>query len=120
VIPPQEPFVNTAGTITNIAFGEFACVSIIHSVAGSTRSKHFHKQDSHILYVLEGVMHYWERPLDGEYPLHPQVLLAGESLFTPPLVVHKTYFPVATTLISCSKLPRDHESHESDVVRVDG
>lgn len=118
VIPPSEPFVNAAGRITNIAFGQFACVSIIESLAGSTRSNHWHKEDSHVLYVLEGVMHYWERALDGEYERQPIVLLAGESIYTPPRRPHRTYFPVHTTLISCSKLPRDHENHEADVVRV--
>lgn len=118
VIPPNEPFVNAAGKITNVAFGEFRCVSIIESVAGSERSKHFHLTDSHVLYVLDGVMHYWERLLDGDYPDKPTVVLAGEAIFTGPMLVHKTYFPVATVLISASKNARDHESHEADVVRV--
>lgn len=118
VIPPRPPFGNLAGRIINVAFGDFRCVSLIESVAGSTRSMHFHKTDSHVLYVLSGVMHYWERALDSEYPAHPTVLLPGESVFTPALVVHKTYFPVATVLISASKNPRDTISHEADLVRV--
>jgi uncharacterized RmlC-like cupin family protein len=120
VIAPNEPFVNAAGRIINVAFGEFRCVSIIESIAGSTRSKHYHRTDSHVLYVLSGVMHYWQRELDGEYPIAPTIVLEGESIFTPALVVHKTYFPVATVLISASKNPRDTDSHEADVVRVDG
>ncbi len=119
VMLDHEPFVNDAGKITNIAFGEFRCVSLIESNAGAWRSKHWHKTDSHVLYVLSGVMHYWERELDGEYELHPRVLLKGESVFTGPRKVHKTYFPVATVLVSASSNPRDTESHEADLVRVD-
>jgi mannose-6-phosphate isomerase-like protein (cupin superfamily) len=118
VIRPGEAFVNDAGSITNIAFGEFRCVSIIRSNAGSWRSKHYHMTDTHVLYVLSGEMHYWERELDGEYPEEPTVVHAGESVFTPALLVHKTYFPRETVLISMSKNPRDHVAHESDVVRV--
>ena len=119
VIPPLAPFLNDAGSITNIAFGEFRCVSIIRSLAGSRRSRHYHQTDSHLLYVLEGCMHYFERELDGSYPDWPVVVEQGQSIFTPPLVVHQVYFPVNTVLISASKNSRDHESHESDVVRVE-
>ena len=118
VIPPAAPFINAAGSITNIAFGEFRCVSLIRSLAGSWRSRHWHKTDSHLLYVLEGCMHYWERELDGEYEMEPVVVRQGESIFTPALVVHKTFFPVNTVLISASKNSRDHDNHEADVVRV--
>jgi mannose-6-phosphate isomerase-like protein (cupin superfamily) len=115
---PPPPFLNDAGSITNIAFGDFACVGIIRSFAGSYRSKHYHQTDSHVLYVLEGEMLYWERELDGDYgpPIRVQ---QGEAIETGPLVVHQTYFPVNTVLISASKLQRDHQSHESDVVRVE-
>lgn len=113
-----DTFVNAAGSITNIAFGEFRCVSIIRSRAGSHRSKHWHKTDSHLLYVLSGGMYYWERALDGEYG-EPVYYGAGQSVETGPNVVHQTYFPLETVLISCSRNPRDHVSHESDVVRVE-
>jgi len=117
---PDGAFVNDAGWIANIGFGEFRCVGLIFSKAGSWRSKHFHKTDAHVLYVLSGEMHYWERDLDGEYGPEPVILKAGEQYYTGPLLVHKTFFPVDTVLISMSKNPRDHVSHETDVVRVDG
>lgn len=121
-IGPVHPdaFVDERGWIENIAFGEFRCVGLIFSKAGSVRSNHWHKTDSHVLYVLSGEMHYYERDLDGEYGPEPVVLQAGQSYYTGPRLVHRTFFPVDTVLISCSKNPRDHESHESDVVRVDG
>ncbi len=115
----ETSFVNDAGSITNIAFGKFECVSLIRSNAGSFRSKHYHLTDSHVLYVLEGEMWYWERELNGDYPAEPIVVRRGESVFTGPLVVHQTYFPKFTTLISCSAKPRDTQSHEADVVRVE-
>jgi quercetin dioxygenase-like cupin family protein len=118
VIPAPEAFVNDAGTIRNIAFGEFRCVSIIESRAGAWRSNHYHRTDAHLLYVLSGKMIYWECAIGSEYPADPLVLEAGDSVFTHPLRAHKTYFPVDSVLISCSKNPRDHESHEADVVRV--
>ena len=64
-------------------------------------------------------MEYFERALDGEYPSEPTIVNQGEAIFTPPLIAHQTFFPVNTTLISLSKLPRDHDSHESDVNRLE-
>jgi quercetin dioxygenase-like cupin family protein len=118
IVRAGAAFVNEAGSITNLAFGNFACISLIRTLAGKYRSRHYHQSDEHVLYVLEGRMLYWERELDGEYGA-PVEVIQGESIRTGPLVVHQTYFPVNTVLISCSKKARDHETHESDVVRVD-
>jgi mannose-6-phosphate isomerase-like protein (cupin superfamily) len=110
--------VNAAGSITNIAIGDFRTVSIIRSLAGQYRSRHYHLTDEHVLYVQEGRMLYWERELDGEYG-EPIEVNVGEAIRTGPLVVHQTYFPVNTTLLSMAKNPRDSKSHEADVVRVE-
>ena len=72
-----------------------------------------------MLYVLEGEMWYWERPIDGAYSSAATIIRRGECRYTPPLVVHQTYFPKFTTLISCSARRRDRANHESDVVRVE-
>lgn len=118
IVRPSPSFVDARGSITNIHVGPSETVSLIRSLAGTFRSKHYHQRDSHILYVLEGRMVYWERELDGEYS-EPKTVEQGEAIFTGPLLVHQTYFPVNTVLLSMSKLPRDHESHEKDVVRVE-
>ena len=118
VVRPGPAFVNSAGSITNIAIGEFSTVSIIRSNAGSYRSRHYHLTDEHVLYVLEGRMLYWERDLDSEYG-EPVEVNQGEAIRTGPLVVHQTYFPVPTALLSMSRKPRDSKSHEADVVRVE-
>ena len=38
--------------------------------------------------------------------------------FTPPMVEHAMFFPVESTFITFAKNRRDHENHESDLVRV--
>lgn len=75
--------------------------------------------DAHWLYVVSGEMQYQERGLDeASYP-PPATFAAGSMVYTPPMRWHRTYFPVDTVLISMSKRPRDHASHERDVVRSD-
>ena len=118
IVRPAPSFVDARGSITNIAIGDFATVSLIRSLAKTFRSRHYHKADSHVLYVLEGQMLYWERDLDGSYG-EPKTVNQGEAVYTGPLVIHQTYFPVNTTLLSMSKKPRDHQSHEADVERIE-
>ena len=117
-----DPFADKRGVIQNLLeldAGDGICgVAIIRSRGNTTRSNHYHKTDAHWLYVLSGEMHYCERPVGAaKYPTHT-VIKAGQMVYTGPLVEHRTYFPVDTVLVSMSKNPRDHESHESDVVRV--
>lgn len=117
IVRPSPSFVDARGSITNIAIGEFQTCSLIRSLAGTKRSKHWHTRDSHVLYVLEGEMEYFERELDGEYPKEPIIVHQGEAIYTAPMVVHQTFFSVNTVLLSMSRLPRDHESHEKDINR---
>lgn len=112
-----------AGAITNLlelseSDEPIRGVSLIHCVPGSERSNHFHKTDSHWLFVIRGQMHYQERAIGAAAYPEPTIVKAGQMVFTPPLVEHRTTFPVETTLLSLSRFARNHESHEKDLVRV--
>jgi hypothetical protein len=39
--------------------------------------------------------------------------------FTPPMVDHAMVFPEDTVFLTLGRNPRDQESYESDVVRID-
>lgn len=122
-------FVDSRGSIQNIielaaADRPIRGAGIIHSKAGTERSNHWHREDGHYLYVLSGEMHYWEWTATGmlaNYAYPPRefdIFKAGECAFTGPNLWHRTRFPVDTVLLSLSFLPRDHESHEKDLVRA--
>ena len=115
-VPLDEPFKNEAGVIQNLLLEEFASVALIDSVAGAVRSNHYHKTDWHFMFVLSGEMHYyWKLPgLSGVYL---EIFRPGELMFTPPRVVHATYFPVPTRIMTFARNIRDHEQHEADLVR---
>ena len=51
----------------------------------------------------------------------PETILVkeGEMVFTPPMVDHGMTFPEDTVFLTLSRNPRDQESYEKDVVRVD-
>lgn len=109
-------YTSGAGTITNLLQEPCGGVGIICSKAGSVRANHFHKTDWHFLYVLSGKMRYTHIGPQGRLEfLVPQ----GQMVFTPPREPHALEFLEDTVMVSMSKLPRDHKSHEADVVRLE-
>jgi quercetin dioxygenase-like cupin family protein len=113
-----EVFSDARGTIINICDGVTGTVSIIESKAGSRRSDHSHARDGHLLYVVSGYFDYYERPVGStEKPAHRRIN-QGEAVWTGPGIEHATIFPVETVLLSTSLLPRNHEAHEADLIRL--
>jgi uncharacterized RmlC-like cupin family protein len=112
-------FASAAGHIDNLIHGGCTgTVSVLYSKAGSTRASHFHREDSHHLYVVSGIVDYYERPVGStEAPRHDR-FRNGEMFYTPPMVEHVLKFPVDTVMVSISPKSRTHEEHEADVVRV--
>lgn len=117
-VPIDEPFVNQNGEIFNLLLERFTSVGLIRSISGAVRANHFHKTDWHYTYVQSGAVWYYWRPQGSrERPKH-QVFPAGTMFFTPPLVEHAMFFPDESVILTFAKNIRDHEHHESDVVRV--
>ena len=105
------------GGILSIVDQPVMNVSIITCNAGSIRSNHYHRQDFHFMYVLDGEIDYFYKALDPKEINYLKVR-QGDTVFTPPSEIHATYFPVSTRLIVSSKLPRDQEFYQRDTVRV--
>lgn len=118
VIPVVDSFVNDSGQISNLAWGAFASASFITSVAGSVRSNHYHETDFHFIYVVDGLMQYYWRQAGSVATPKRKRCPPGTLIFTPPLVEHATFFPKATSVVTFNRRARDHESHESDLVRI--
>ena len=92
--------------------------SLITSARGTLRSNHYHKTDWHFMYVLSGSFEYYYRPTNsGEEPQKVRIG-TGEMVFTPPMEDHATVFLEDCQMIVVSRNPRDQESYEADVERV--
>lgn len=105
------------GEILSIVDHQVSNVSIIRCNKGTIRSNHYHLEDWHMMYVMEGSIDYFFKSLDNETVKYLKVN-KGDNIFTPPLEIHATYFPEDTLLIVSSKNPRDQETYEKDTVRV--
>jgi oxalate decarboxylase/phosphoglucose isomerase-like protein (cupin superfamily) len=117
LFPNIQRDADTRGGILSIVDEPVMNVSIITCNPGSIRSNHYHRQDFHFMYVLEGRIDYFYKHRDTGEVNYIKVGV-GDNIFTPDNEIHATHFPVLTRLIVSSKLPRDQESYERDTVRV--
>ncbi len=106
------------GRILSIVDHTIRNVSIIDSFPNSMRSNHFHYKDFHFMYVLEGEIDYFFKPLDSEKVEYMKIK-PGQTIFTPNNEIHSCHFPKHTKLVVSSGFPRDQKTYEADTVRVD-
>lgn len=114
----DQPWADERGSIQPLVDGPMLSASLITSRKGAVRGNHFHLTDWHYCYVLEGCVEYLYRPRGSTAP--PDRILAskGTMFFSPPLTEHAMRFPEDSTFLVLSRNPRDQESYEADVVRV--
>ena len=119
IIKLEKPFIDKRGSIKPLLDTLMKSAILIESKAGSLRANHYHKTDWHYCYVISGQIQYVYRKT-GSFQ-EPKTILVdkGEMIFTPPMIDHGMTFPVDTIFLALSRNPRDQESYESDVVRVD-
>lgn len=118
-LPLDTPFIDNRGKIQNLWLANCKGVSYIESEKGSIRADHSHTLDTHASFIIEGMIEYSWEPLEtfeGKLT-NKKIFKTGEMFYTPAKVVHRMKFLEKTKFITISPRPRDHESHEEDVVR---
>jgi len=96
---------------------KFSSVSVIISVAGSSRARHWHKQDSHICFVVKGEIEYYERPVNLNIKPEKHIIKAGQLFYTGPYVEHEMVFTQDTEFWCFSSLSRKNADYEQDTTR---
>ena len=114
IMRSQDP----RGEILSIVDESVKNVSIINCNPKSIRSNHYHLTDWHFMYVLEGEIDYFFSDIDKSSIKYLKVR-QGETIYTPPMELHATYFPIYTSLIVSSLNSRDQETYEKDTVRIE-
>ena len=119
VICLPAPYEDVRGEIQTLVDGGIHSIQIITSKAGTVRANHYHRSDSHHMYVLKGVMRYFHRPV-GDTTLPTWVYVKeGQMVFTPPMMEHAVEFLEDSVFLNITGKPRDQGSYEDDLVRVD-
>jgi quercetin dioxygenase-like cupin family protein len=112
------PFEDSRGVIQTLVEGGIQSVQVITSRATTVRANHYHKTDSHFMYVIKGTMRYLHRPVGQTSPPEWLLVKEGQLVFSPPLVEHAVEFLEDSVVLNITGKPRDQGSYENDLVRV--
>lgn len=115
----EKPFVDVRGSIHPLVDRLMKSAVLIESKKGTLRANHYHKTDWHYCYVISGCIEYYHRPTGSDAEPECVVARAGDMVFTAPLVDHGMVFPEDTVFLTLSRNPRDQETYEADVVRIE-
>ena len=119
IVELETPHADDRGEIIPLVDAPMRSAVLITSKKGTVRANHFHRTDWHYCYVLSGRIEYYHRPTGSADAPELVVVDEGQMVFTPPMVDHSMVFPQDTVFLTLGRNPRDQESYESDVVRID-
>lgn len=114
-----QPFIDARGSIQTLVQAAITSVQVITSKAGTVRANHWHRADSHYMYIVSGVMTYYHRAVGAQDAPTSYTLNAGDLVFTPSNVEHAAEFPEDCVFLNITTGPRDQETYENDIVRVE-
>ena len=113
------PFVDSRGSIQTLVQAAITSVQVITSKADTLRANHWHRADSHYMYIVSGVMKYYHRAVGSKEKPTSYLLHAGDIVYTPSHVEHAAEFPEDCVFLNITTGPRDQTSYENDIVRIE-
>jgi len=93
-------------------------IVVIESVPYIQRANHYHKEDYHYCYVVEGSITYYEREAGSKVPLRRFEFKKGDMFYTPPMMEHCMFFKEKTVFIAMGGKTRSQKEYEEDLVRL--
>jgi len=112
-----EVIVEERGRIIPVAEGTFKHVMLIESKKGAVRANHYHKHDSHVMYLISGKARYVEATMEKHLTLD-RIISPGDTIDTKPLVPHAMEFLEDSVMIVCASDKRDYDSYMDDIVPI--
>lgn len=120
VTKPKVIAKDDRGVIEELVNGDFHIVLRTTQVKGSVRANHYHKQDSHIGYLVSGRLEYMTRPVEDEStPLTKYIIEPGQMFYTPPMLVHATVALEDSDVLYFTPRSGKQKEYENDLVRVE-
>jgi len=117
-VPLPSAHADARGAIQPIVEGGIHSIQVITSKKDTVRANHYHKEDSHFMYVVSGAFQYYWRPAGDKAPPQSLRVPAGQMVHTPPLVEHAVHFLEDTVFLNITSEARDQSTYEADIVRV--
>lgn len=93
-------------------------VLLITCKKDAVRANHYHKNDSHYVYMLEGKMRYTTQDVKQKNKPESVILKKGDLVYTPSNLIHAMEFLVDSQFLALTTETRSQEAYEKDTVRV--
>lgn len=118
----KPDFVDERGSITrplsDILKEKIKSVSIISSHGGMIRGNHYHKKETHYMYVLDGKMDYYEKLITNPKNKVQKVSLKkGDMIYTSALYSHAVKFHTPGNVIYFSTVHRTKKGDMGDTFK---
>lgn len=92
-------------------------VVLITCTKGAVRANHYHRKDTHYVYMLSGSMEYTETEMDGS-KREKIIVKKGDLVYTPSLKPHAMKFLEESAFLTLATQSRHQEAYENDIVKV--
>ncbi len=109
---------DSRGSFLSIIDDKISNISVLKSKKNTIRSNHYHLNDWHYIYIISGSMHYIFRKIKQKKIQYIHVK-KGETIFTPPMEIHTTYFSQDTEMIVANAQDRKKSTYEKDLIRFE-
>lgn len=120
IVRKVEPFhIDERGLMSYILDHEAIITGtlLITSKKGSVRANHYHKKDSHYVYLLEGKMEYTYQGVRSKKK-QSVIINKGEVVYSPPMIMHAMRFLEDSVFLALTTESRNRKKYENDTVRI--
>jgi len=118
----KPEFIDPRGFISRVLDDKKVVIrSILHieRKKGETGANHYHKKDSHYIYIIKGKMKYFEKDMTKKNSKVISVILkAGDLMLSPKGIWHRTDFLEDTMFMAFATEHRSQKEYEKDTVRI--
>ena len=117
ILKVGDTFVDQRGSIVNILPSEVHIASVLYITgnAGAVRGNHYHLEDEHYCYIVEGSVQYgW---IDEHGEKQYALLESGDIVYTPARERHQFIFLTAGAFVAMATKAREQEHYEEDTIR---
>lgn len=123
IIHINPEFKDERGFISRVLDDKKVSIKSILYIArkkGSDGGNHYHKKDSHYIYVLSGKIKYYEKNLRKKTAkLETAVLKSGDMVLSPSGYAHFTEFLEDTVFMTFATEHRSQKEYEDDTIRLE-
>ena len=113
-----KTFKDKRGWLKKILDGNFSSCIEIYSKKGSVRANHYHKKDTHFIYVINGEILYFYKDRRRGAKTRFKLMKKNDLFFTPAMQEHMAYFTKNTHFLAFSTRKRTKFDYEKDLIKV--